>query len=85
MCPADRPASDAATVMDSLANEIGRAIRLVEEARLEIAMHPDDVTDEVRQKVAAVPLTTLRETRLVAPGSAYLIRPGSLAERHGKP
>lgn len=73
--PEERPA---ANVMESLSIEIGRAIRLVEDARLEIAMHPDDVTDEVRQKVAVVPLTTLRETRLVSPGKAYLIRPGAI-------
>lgn len=68
----------AASVMDSLRNEIGVALRLIEDARMEIAMHPDDVNDEVRQAVAVVPLTTLRESRLVARGTAYLIRPGAI-------
>ncbi len=72
-----------AAAMESLQNAIGQAIRMVEDARLEIAMHPDDVTDEVRQKVAVVPLTTLRETRLIAPGTAYLIRPGALHVLYG--
>jgi len=40
-------------------------------------MNPADVTDEIRAKVAEIPLCTLKESDLVEPGKAYTMRPGA--------
>jgi hypothetical protein len=68
----------------SLIECLERARRMIRDAELEIVMHPDDVTDEVRAEVAAIPLVTLRETRIVAPGTAYMMRPGAMEALRGE-
>lgn len=64
--------------MTSLFEAIAQAQRMIRESELVIVMHPDDVTDEVREKVAAVPLTTLQESSIIERGKAYVMRPGAL-------
>lgn len=57
--------------------------RYAREHEMIVAAHPDDLTDELRGLIAAAPLTTLRESRLVGRGTLFVIHPGLLADLEG--
>lgn len=49
-----------------------------------VAVHPDDLTDELRRMIEATPLTTLRETKFIKRGQLYVIHPGLLGDLNGR-
>lgn len=61
--------------LNPLVYEIRAWSRWLESHTLTIVIHPDDVTDEVREEIARYPLTQLRESTLTLRGEALLIDP----------
>ena len=48
-----------------------------------VAVHPCDLSDELRAMIQSAPLVTLRESEYVKRGSLYVIRPALLRDLNG--
>lgn len=48
-----------------------------------VVVHPDDLTDELRQAIEATPLATLRESKHIVPGKLFVLHPGLIEDLCG--
>lgn len=57
-----------------------RVQREIEASKLIVAMNPADITDEVRERLEAMPHVTLWESGIIEPGRAFTFKPGVIPE-----